>query len=100
MLSQTTNSRNATTTVYLVPTNQLPLTMPLRQLDIPDPLVDRIDTVLRPVIDAGYSRDHKPKASAGTAPKASRAAATTSGSKAVRGADAAGAKKSGSRRAS
>jgi PE-PPE domain len=53
----TTNSRGATTTTYLVPTEQLPLTQPLRDVVVPDPVVDRMDSVLRPIVDAGYSRN-------------------------------------------
>ena len=100
VLSQTTNDRNATTTVYLVPTQHLPLTMPLRQLGVPDPLVDNIDAVLRPIIDAGYSRNLKQAANVGTAPTASRAVAGTPRIKPARTAGTAGAKRSGSRRAS
>lgn len=53
-ISTTTNSLGGTTTTYRVPTVQLPLTMPLRQLGVPDDMVDRIDASLRPVIDEGY----------------------------------------------
>lgn len=48
------NSKGGTTTRYFVPTPQLPLTMPLRQLGVPGAVVDGIDGVLRPLIDAGY----------------------------------------------
>ncbi|CAN1485002.1 PE-PPE, C-terminal [Mycobacteriaceae bacterium] len=50
----TTNSQGGTTTTYFVPTPQLPLTMPLRHLRVPDRIVDTIDDALRPIIDAGY----------------------------------------------
>jgi hypothetical protein len=50
----TTNSQGGTTTTYFVPTPQLPLTMPLRQLWMPHQIVDTIDNALRPIIDAGY----------------------------------------------
>ena len=59
-ITVTTNSKGATTTTYLVPTEQLPVTRPLRQLGASDPVVDRLDDVLRPAIDAGYSRNDKP----------------------------------------
>ena len=49
-----TNSQGGTTTTYFVPTPQLPLTMPLRQLRVPHQIVDTIDNALRPIIDAGY----------------------------------------------
>lgn len=53
----TVNSRGAKTTTYLVPVNQLPLTLPLRYLGWSDGLVNQIDAVLQPQIDAGYSRN-------------------------------------------
>jgi hypothetical protein len=51
------NSRGAKTTTYLVPVSHLPLTLPLRYLGWSDGLVDQIDAVLKPQIDAGYSRN-------------------------------------------
>lgn len=54
------NSQGGITTTYLVPTVQLPLTMPLREWGTPDPVVDRIDDTLRPIIDAGYDRGSEP----------------------------------------
>ena len=60
-ISTTTNSRSGTTTTYLVPTPELPLTQPLRTV-LPDRTVDRFDEVLRPVVDAGYSRHDDPDA--------------------------------------
>ncbi len=60
-MTTTTNSRGGTTTTYLVPTPQLPLTQPLRTV-LPDQTVDRVDEVLRPVVDAGYSRHDDPDA--------------------------------------
>lgn len=53
-ITTTTNSQGGTTTTYFVPTPQLPLTMPLRQIGVPSGLVDAIDDALRPAIDAGY----------------------------------------------
>ncbi len=54
-ITTTVNSQGGTTTSYLVPTQQLPLTRPLRKLGVPDAVVNRIDAVLRPIIDAGYA---------------------------------------------
>lgn len=51
-----TNGQGGTTSTYFVPTEQLPLTMPLRQLGLPAEFVDGVDDVLRPIIDAGYDR--------------------------------------------
>jgi len=55
-ISVTVNSQGGVTTTYLVPTKQLPLTMPLRQMGVPDAVVDDLDRNLRPKIDAGYAR--------------------------------------------
>lgn len=54
-ITTTTNSLGGTTTTYLVPTDFLPLTMPLRQLGVPKDIVDGIDAQLRPIIDQGYA---------------------------------------------
>lgn len=65
-ITTTTNSRGATTTTYLVPFKQLPLTLPLRTLGVPDEVVDQIDDALRPMVDAGYSRnDGRPSSATG-----------------------------------
>lgn len=56
----TTNSLGATTTTYLVPTQHLPLNEPLRLLGVPDKIVDALDSALRPIVDAGYSRNDAP----------------------------------------
>lgn len=58
----TVNSRGATTTTYLVPVNHLPLTLPLRYLGLSEGFVDQIDSVLQPMVDAGYSRYDDPVA--------------------------------------
>lgn len=59
-ITTTTNSQQGTTTIYRVPTEQLPLTMPLRQLGAPNAVVDQIDATLRPIIDQGYA-DPQPR---------------------------------------
>jgi len=53
-ITTTVNSQGGTTTNYLVPTQQLPLTRPLRTMGVSGALVDTIDATLRPIIDAGY----------------------------------------------
>jgi diacyltrehalose acyltransferase len=58
----TVNSKGATTTTYLIPVNHLPLTLPLRYLGMSDGFVDQIDSVLQPMVDAGYSRYDDPLA--------------------------------------
>ncbi|WP_234794221.1 PE-PPE domain-containing protein [Mycolicibacterium flavescens] len=47
-------------TTYFVPTRNLPLTQPFRDLGVPNTLVDKVDRMLRPAIDAGYVRHDKP----------------------------------------
>jgi diacyltrehalose acyltransferase len=59
-IKTTTNSRGGTTTTYLVPSQHLPLTLPLRYLGLPPETVDQIDAVLQPMADAGYSRNDDP----------------------------------------
>lgn len=54
------NSRGATTTSFLIPVTNLPLTLPLRYLGMPSGMVDMIDGTLQPIIDAGYSRNDDP----------------------------------------
>ncbi|BBX66857.1 PE-PPE domain-containing protein [Mycolicibacterium psychrotolerans] len=49
-----------TVTRYFVPTEHLPLTRPLRDLGVPDRLVDAADRILRPLVDAGYRRHDRP----------------------------------------
>jgi PE-PPE domain len=57
VVSSTTNSKGGTTTTYMTPTQRLPLTDPLRRAGVPTSVTDKIDEVLRPVVDAGYSRN-------------------------------------------
>jgi diacyltrehalose acyltransferase len=54
------NSRGGTTTTYLVPAKHLPLTLPLRYIGVSDEAADRIDDAVRPIVDAGYSRNDNP----------------------------------------
>ncbi|MBU3750658.1 MAG: PE-PPE domain-containing protein [Mycobacterium sp.] len=54
------NSLGGTDTSYFVPTPTLPITEVLRVAGVPDKAVDALDAVIRPVIDAGYSRNDKP----------------------------------------
>ncbi len=53
--STTTNARGGTTTTYIVPTQQLPLTQPLRQMGVPAERANKIDNTLRPIVNRGYS---------------------------------------------
>ncbi|MCB0930832.1 MAG: PE-PPE domain-containing protein [Mycobacterium sp.] len=54
------NSKGATDTTYFVPAATLPLTEILRVVGMPDRAVDALDNAIRPLIDAGYSRNDKP----------------------------------------
>jgi hypothetical protein len=54
------NSQGATDTTYFVPAPRLPLTEVLRLTGLPEKSVDLLDNAIRPVIDAGYSRNDKP----------------------------------------
>ena len=56
-ITVTTNSKNATTTTYLGRAEYLPLTEALRGIGVNADLVDAIDSLLKPIIDAGYSRN-------------------------------------------
>jgi diacyltrehalose acyltransferase len=56
----TVNSRGATTTTYLIPEQHLPLVMPFKYLDVPEDTLNQLDAVLKPMVDAGYSRDDDP----------------------------------------
>ncbi|MFS0900474.1 PE-PPE domain-containing protein [Mycolicibacterium litorale] len=62
-ITETTNSQGGKTTSYLVPTKELPLTKPLRQLGVDRRIVDEVDKRLRPVVDAGYKRNDVKRAS-------------------------------------
>jgi hypothetical protein len=53
----TTNSKGATTTTYLGRAEHLPLTEPLRRLGVSADLLNAVESVLRPIIDRGYSRN-------------------------------------------
>jgi hypothetical protein len=69
-ITSTVNSRGATTTTYVVPSPFLPLTQPLRDGGVlPDAVVDDLDEILRPIIDAGYSRTSPLRIGTGTPPR-------------------------------
>jgi hypothetical protein len=55
-----TNGQGGTVVTHLIPTENLPLTQPLRLIGIPDEVVDGADQVLRPIVDAGYRRHDEP----------------------------------------
>lgn len=53
-ITAVTNSQGGTTTTYVVPTPDLPLTRPLRLIGVPTGIVNSLDNALRPIIDRGY----------------------------------------------
>ncbi|MBJ7340148.1 PE-PPE domain-containing protein [Mycolicibacterium sp.] len=55
-----TNAKGATTTTYMIPVDHLPLTVGLRYLGMSDGFVNQIDSVLQPMVDAGYSYNDDP----------------------------------------
>jgi hypothetical protein len=55
LVSQVKSTLGGTTSTYIVPRTQLPITRPLLQLGVPRWVVDEIDKLLMPLIRAGYS---------------------------------------------
>jgi hypothetical protein len=56
----TVNSKGAKTTTYLIPEQHLPLVLPFKYLGVPEDTLNRLDGVLQPMVDAGYSRNDDP----------------------------------------
>ncbi len=56
----TVNSRGAKTTTYLIPEQHLPLVLPFKYLGVPENTLTELDGVLKPMVDAGYSRNDDP----------------------------------------
>lgn len=56
----TVNSRGGTTTTYLVPEEHLPLVLPFKYLGYDQGTLNKLDAVLLPMVDAGYSRNDNP----------------------------------------
>ncbi len=56
----TVNSRGAKTTTYLIPEEHLPLVLPFKYLGVPQETLTELDAVLKPYVDAGYSRNDDP----------------------------------------
>lgn len=56
----TTNSRGAKTTTFMIPEEHLPLVMPFKYLGVPKETLIELDSVLKPFVDAGYSRNDDP----------------------------------------
>lgn len=56
-ISTTVNSKGGKTTYYLDPTVHLPLVQPLRDIGIPEPIVQAIERPLKVIVDTGYARN-------------------------------------------
>jgi diacyltrehalose acyltransferase len=56
----TVNSKGAKTTTYLIPEKHLPLVLPFKYLGVPEDTLNQLDGVLKPYVDAGYSRNDNP----------------------------------------
>ena len=63
-VSTTVNSLGGQTTTYLIPTENLPLVQPLRDIGVPEEFVSAIETPLRTIVDAAYARHDAPAAPA------------------------------------
>jgi hypothetical protein len=85
-VTTTTNSKGGVTTTYVIPTANLPLLQPLRDIGVPSEVVDSLNAALKPIVDAAYVRnDSANKVVPPRHPRASAAAASraTSSSKAA-----------------
>lgn len=56
----TVNSRGGKTTTFMIPEQHLPLVMPFKYLGVDEVTLTRMDAVLKPMVDAGYSRNDDP----------------------------------------
>jgi diacyltrehalose acyltransferase len=56
----TINSRGAKDTTIMVPQKHLPLVMPLKYIGIPEDTLNKLDAILIPRVNAGYSRNDNP----------------------------------------
>jgi len=56
----TVNSRGGKTTTLMIPEQHLPLVMPFKYLGIDEGTLNRLDAVLKPMVDSGYSRNDDP----------------------------------------
>jgi diacyltrehalose acyltransferase len=56
----TVNSKGAKTTTYLIPEQHLPLVLPFKYLGVDEGTLNQLDGVLKPYVDAGYTRNDDP----------------------------------------
>lgn len=56
----TVNSRGGKTTTFMIPEQHLPLVMPFKYLGVDEGTLNKLDAVLQPMVDSGYSRNDDP----------------------------------------
>jgi hypothetical protein len=56
----TVNSRGGTTTTYLMPEQHLPMVLPFKYLGFGEDTLNKLDAILLPRVNAGYSRNDDP----------------------------------------
>jgi hypothetical protein len=59
-IATTVNSKGAKTTTYMIPEQHLPLVLPFKYAGVDEGTLTRLDHVLQPMVDAGYSRNDDP----------------------------------------
>ncbi len=59
-IATTVNSRGGKTTTFMIPEQHLPLVMPFKYLGVDEGTLNRLDAILQPMVDAGYSRNDDP----------------------------------------
>ncbi len=71
-ITTTTNALGGTTTTYLMRTADLPLLRPLKGMGWPQPVIDGLTAVLRPIVDSAYYRNDPPHQLAATSARPGR----------------------------
>lgn len=56
----TVNSKGAKTTTFMIPEQHLPIVMGFKYLGVDETTLNKLDSVLLPMVDAGYSRNNDP----------------------------------------
>ena len=54
-LSSVTDSAGGTISTYMLPSPTLPMLMPLQYIGVPQPIVGNLNSMLQPIVNAGYS---------------------------------------------
>ncbi|VBA43813.1 Diacyltrehalose acyltransferase Chp2 [Mycobacterium innocens] len=54
-VSSATTSLGGTITTYLIPSSTLPMLLPLKEIGVPQPIVDNLNSFLQPIVNDGYS---------------------------------------------